>query len=130
MAEKSETRKKKFEKNKLLNILCVLGIVFFVYWFILNYIFYGSNLPDYFWYISLINWPIQIGGAILTYVDAKNISGDRDIFLDKTFDTRTWSPITWALLVLILLPFILPIYIYRRYDLFLDGLRYYYENLD
>jgi hypothetical protein len=121
---------KKYKKNKLLIILCVIGFIWFIYWLVFSFLFNSFHLPIYLQYIRYLFLPVAPIGAILTYYDAKKICGNRNSFKDKTFDIKTWSPLTWALIVFLLFPLSLLFYIYKRYDLFLDGLRYYYENIE
>ena len=104
----------KFEENKLLNVFCIIGCILYILFFIKFFLSSTIDLPLYLEYIKYLIWPVIVFGSYLTYNDAVKIRAGSKSNKEKTFDTESWYPITWALIVFILYPFSLPYYIYKR----------------
>jgi len=102
------------EKNKLLIVFCLIGCILYILFFIKLFFSHSFDLPSYFEYLNFFIWPVIIVGTVLTYNDVVKIGTGNQTYKEKTFDVKTWSPITWALIVLILYPFSLPLYIHYR----------------
>jgi hypothetical protein len=121
---------RKYKPNKKLNVICIIGSTLFIISIIRKFLFSSYNIPFYLDAIININYffaPIGFVAALFTYDDIKSISGNRVFFQERLFETKTWNPLTWALMVLILFPVSLPIYLYKRYDIYLEGLKFYYQ---
>ena len=90
------------QKNYSINyILILLFILFFIVAFI----------------NGIICLLIVIISAIAVYYDAKAIGAGKEL-KKETMDSITWSPFSWALLVLLVWIFILPFYLIKRKEIF------------
>lgn len=104
----------KINPNNLLVIFCIIGVILYIVFFIKYFLSSIIDFPSYFEYNKYFVWPVLIIGTVLTYNDAIKIEAGSKSNKEKTFNTETWSPLTWALIVLILYPFTLPYYIHKR----------------
>jgi hypothetical protein len=129
MAEQGGKLDMKFKENIKLKIVCIIGCIIFIFINIKWLLSSVTELPIYYRFNIIFTWPVTFSGAYLTYKDAVIIKAGITSYKEKVFDTKTWNPITWALMVWFFFPFSLPIYIYKRYNLYLTGLRYYYDYI-
>jgi uncharacterized membrane protein YvbJ len=95
----SDSPQKNYSSNYVLILLFILGLVFI----------FVSPI------ITLI---IVIISAIAVYSDAKSIGAGKQSNKEKTMESITWSPTTWAILVFLFWILVLPFYYLKRKELF------------
>jgi hypothetical protein len=61
---------------------------------------------------------IVIASAIAVYYDAKAIRAGEKITDESTMNTHSWSPLSWGLIVLLLWIIGLPLYLFKRREIF------------
>jgi uncharacterized membrane protein YvbJ len=94
----TDVSQKNYSNNYILVVLLILGILT---------IFINP----------IITFLIVVISAILVYYDAKAIGAGKES-KKETMDSITWSPFSWALLVLLVWIFILPFYLIKRKEIF------------
>lgn len=70
------------------------------------------TLPAVFTWLPL-GWICVIASAIVVYIDVKGFHGGNNQ-KEHTFNSSTWSPLSWALMVLLFWVIGMPFYLYRR----------------
>ena len=93
-----DSPQKNYSNNYILVVLLILGILT---------IFINP----------IIVFLIVVISAILVYYDAKAIGAGKES-KKETMDSITWSPFSWALLVLLVWILILPFYLIKRKEIF------------
>lgn len=64
---------------------------------------------------------IVIASAIAVYYDAKAIRAGEQVTTELTMNTNSWTPLSWGLLVLLLWIIALPLYLYKRKEIFFQN---------
>jgi hypothetical protein len=124
-----------YRSNPYLIALLAIGALDAVFWVIL----YVANDKDRIWFLEINDtklWFLDLLFLVIILLSPQLVHNDASIMnageaypQQKTFRAMTWSPASWGVLVFFLWIFVLPLYIYKREEIYWQNISADYSTL-